>query len=132
MALNQIDLWFTCIGPFIDGSRTDDLDLDSIMMFRSVGCQALRGVFSAAISHIGLWEQYKGLMIRWMCGMGGVDEIRIRRKALTMGLTRRKVPLPGPGEAHVAVALAKVGRVDLVSAIAAVHHADGIFVMLRR
>ena len=43
----------------------------------------------AAISHIGLWEQHKGLMVKWMRGMGAVGEIWIWRKALTMGLAGR-------------------------------------------
>lgn len=45
--------------------------------------------FQSAISHIGLREQYKGLMVKWMRGMGAVGEIWIWRKALTMGLAGR-------------------------------------------
>jgi len=52
-------------------------------------CESIGILPGAAISHIGLWEQHKGLMVKWMRGMGAVGEIWIWRKALTMGLAGR-------------------------------------------
>ena len=63
-------------------SRSTDGSLQAHPSMRICCC----GAEAPAISQIGPWEQHKGLMVKGMRGMGGVDEIWIWRKALTMGL----------------------------------------------